>query len=253
MYPYFFKGTPYEVPSWAICMVIGFIIVVTLALIKKPKDFPVGRLELFISALVMAHFGLTGGKLLFMLLNWQFLAEKGYTSFSRAFSVSGYAFLGALIFELLVIFAFAKFRIRRKSFLKWGDYVIPFIMLHQVFVRVGCFLNGCCYGRPTDLPWGCKFVITSPTVPRHPTQLYSALFLILIFIVTRHIYKKGRPAGVTLYSGLCMYGFFRFLVEFLRIDSPQVFGAITLAQLTTLSLFAVSALVILIILLLQRR
>lgn len=252
MYPYLFKGTPYEAPSWAICLIVGFIIVVTLALIKRPKDFLVGRAQMFIAALFMAHFGLTGAKLLYMLLKWQFLVEAGYPLFRKAFAASGYAFLGALIFELLVIFAFVKFRIRRKSFLKGGDYAISFIMLHQAFVRVGCFLHGCCVGRPTGLPWGCKFVITSPTVPRHPTQLYSMLFLIVIFIVTRYIYKKNWPTGITLYSGLGMYGFFRFLVEFLRIDSPQVFGTLTLAQVTTLSLFAISALVILIILLLQR-
>ncbi|MCK4463586.1 MAG: prolipoprotein diacylglyceryl transferase [Candidatus Omnitrophica bacterium] len=252
MYPYLFKGTPYEMPSWAVCQVIGFIIVVTLALIKKPKDFPVGRIQMFIAALFMMHFGFTGAKLLFMLLHWQFLMEKGYSSFSKAFSASGYAFLGALSFELLVIFAFAKFRIRRKSFLKAGDYVISFIMLHQAFSRIGCFLTGCCRGKPTDLPWGCKFVITSPTVPCHPTQIYSMLFLILIFIVTRYIYKKDWPTGVTFYSGLCMYGFFRFFVEILRIDSIQVFGTITLAQVAMLSLFAIGALAILVILLLQK-
>ncbi len=251
MYPYLFKGTPYEMLSWVACGSIGFIIVITVTLVKRPKDFPIGRVQMFILALLMIHFGLTGGKLLSMLLNWQFLIEKGYSSFSKAFSASGYAFLGALSFELLVIFAFAKFRIRRKSFLKLGDYAISFIMLFQAFGRIGCFLTGCCLGKPTDLPWGCKFV-TAPTIFCHPTQIYSMLFLIFIFIVTRYIYRKNWPAGITLYSGLGMYGFFRFFVEFLRVDSIPVLGTITLAHITMLSLFAIGALVILIILLLQK-
>ena len=252
MCPYLFKGTPYEISSWAFSLIVGFIITVTLALIKRPKDFPVGRWQMFVAALFMACFGLIGSKLLFILLHWQFFIEKGYTSFRMIGYVSGRAFLGALIFELLAIFAFTKLRIRRKSFLKAGDYAISFIMLHQAFVRIGCFFTGCCYGRPTDLPWGCKFVATSPTVSRHPTQIYSALILVLTFIITRHIYKKNQPTGITFYSGLCMYGFFRFFVEILRTDSIQVFGAITLAQLAMLSLFAIGALAILIILLLQK-
>ncbi|RKY42607.1 MAG: hypothetical protein DRP85_02420 [Candidatus Makaraimicrobium thalassicum] len=251
MYPYLFEGTPFVMMTWNVCFIIGAITAITLGMINRPGDFPLSRPAIFCSALLIVYASLLGGKLLSMLLYWQSLSQQGYT-LRQMFAVSGYASLGSLSFEILALAAFVKVRIRRISFLKVADYYAPFLILGQAFMRIGCFFNGCCYGIPTDLPWGCVFPDVS-SAPRHPTQLYNSIALFLNFFLMRYIYKKNPRPGITLFSSLFMFGTLRFFIEFLRVDSIPVFGIITLAQVTLLGIAGISVLAVLTILILKKR
>jgi len=123
------------------------------------------------------------------------------------------------------------------------------IALGQGLGRLGCFTAGCCYGRPTDLPWAVTF--TDPrclavevlNTPVHPTQLYSSLFLMALtgFLVWLHPRRKFPGQGAAAY--LVLYGSFRFGVEFLRSDPRGAFSLmdITLATSQWISLLAVAA------------
>jgi len=101
--------------------------------------------------------------------------------------------------------------------------------------RLGCLGYGCCYGRPTDLPWGLVFANTdplNPPVPRHPTQLYSSIALLLIFFVVLWYRKRAHAKGAIAALFVSLYCLYRFLVEFIREDvalESYLFG-LTLAQ-----------------------
>ncbi|MBU0683131.1 MAG: prolipoprotein diacylglyceryl transferase [Candidatus Omnitrophica bacterium] len=185
---------------------------------------------------------------------WQTLQTAGYPSLKYMFQRAGYASLGALGFELLAIVIFTKFRTKRVSFLKVADYYAPFIILQMIFVRIGCLSYGCCYGKPTNLPWAIAFkTMPPPVVPSHPTQAYSIIFLAIIFFLMRHIYKKNQVPGVILFGTFCIYGFLRFFVELLRVDSIVIWQWLTLSQITMLSLSLISLLCLFTVLLLNRK
>jgi phosphatidylglycerol:prolipoprotein diacylglycerol transferase len=238
MHPLLFRGTPYETPAWDVIVLAGFLIVVITALITKPKDFPVTRPGIVVFAFIALFTGSFGAKLLYLFLHREELFGALHLSFSDAFFSSGYAFLGTLVFEIITMAAFTKIRLRPVSFLIFTDFMMPILLLHQAFTRIGCFLNGCCYGPVTNLPWGCVFV--DETVKRHPTQIYFAIALVMIFFYGRHLYKKGLPKGIVFFTTLFTYGLSRCILESWRVDSPHILGPITLAQVTTFTLAAVS-------------
>lgn len=90
------------------------------------------------------------------------------------------------------------------------------ILIAHAFGRVGCFFAGCCYGKPTDSFLGVKFPHLSQSV--HPTQLYEAIFLFLLFAICFILLmKRGFKHNLSVY--LIAYGIFRFFIEFLRDDT----------------------------------
>ena len=247
MYPYLFEGTPYQFNSWSAAFVVGLIISLTWGLIARPKDFPYTRLQMFLAVVCMFFFGFIGSRILFIALYWEGIKASG-DSLIGAFIKGGNASLGGLAVIFIVIFAFTKLRRKKVSFLVATDYALPFIALHTGIARIGCFLAGCCVGRPTDLPWGCRF-LTFPNETRHPTQLYLTFSLLFVFFTARYVYKKKYPPGITSFYALGMYALLRYFVEQLRIDSVAVWGAVTLSQLTMLSIFLFCIFMLLIILL----
>jgi len=103
------------------------------------------------------------------------------------------------------------------------------VAMGYVFGRMGCFLRGCCYGTPTDLPWGLAFPQGVPPTPQgvqvHPTQLYSsiaslAIFALLVWVVGP---RFGRE-GPLMFAYAVLSGVERFLVEFIRANQPMVWG-----------------------------
>ncbi|MCK5451660.1 MAG: prolipoprotein diacylglyceryl transferase [Candidatus Omnitrophica bacterium] len=233
MYPFIFPNTIFKIKAWDLSLLVGFIVVLVLSIVNKPKDFPITRVGIGICTFLIFCFGMLGARIISMFLRSErsnFYLQMGF-SYGKIIALSSNAFLGALLFEILTVLGFVKLRLKRISFLVCADYAIPFMMLHQVFVRVGCFLNGCCYGRPTKLPWGMVFsYMDSKNLTRHPTQLYYLIFVLFNFFIMRHIYKKGVPAGTVFFASLALYGILRCTVEFLRVDSVPILGPVTLAQ-----------------------
>lgn len=138
---------------------------------------------------------------------------------------SGGVFYGGLILAVLV----ALWYIRRAGLPLWTtcDVFAPGIALGHVVGRFGCFFAGCCYGRPTTVPWAITFtnpfaaanVGTPLNVPLHPTQLYEAGAELLILIALLVAEKRGRPfLGRTFWLYMLLYAVSRFIIEFYRGD-----------------------------------
>jgi len=140
---------------------------------------------------------------------------------------------------------FCFFYMRRHALDPWktGDIILAYLPLGQAIGRIGCFLNGCCYGKCTDVPWGIRFPAGSPaaehqgiplspegaptlwSAPVHPTQLYSSVGLALMCLLFLYLRKKWHPFDGFLFPlYLIVYSGFRFVIEFFRGDNPMYLG-----------------------------
>ncbi len=98
------------------------------------------------------------------------------------------------------------------------DFMGPFVALVHAFGRIGCFLNGCCFGGPCAFPWAIRFPDSNG--PVHPAQLYEAVFDFALFGFLVKLLKKHPPRGVVTAAYFFLYATGRFFVEFLREDNP---------------------------------
>jgi phosphatidylglycerol:prolipoprotein diacylglycerol transferase len=146
-------------------------------------------------------------------------------------------------------------RRRNIPFLQMGDVLVPSLFVGLAFGRVGCFLNGCCYGDRCSLPWGVRFPMGSVpdmslvgrgflgadesfSMLLHPTQLYSSVTAAILFFLTNtYFYYRPRNGSVIALSAFC-YAITRFTIEFLRDDEPLQFGTpFTISQLISIAMF----------------
>ena len=125
------------------------------------------------------------------------------------------------------------------------DVFAPGIALGHVIGRMGCFFAGCCFGRPTTVPWAITFhndaaaqnAGTLLNVPLHPTQLYEAGAELVILLVLLATERKGRPfPGRTFWSYMFLYAVSRFVIEFYRGDARGSIGVLTTSQFVSVIL-----------------
>ncbi|WP_297217100.1 prolipoprotein diacylglyceryl transferase [uncultured Desulfovibrio sp.] len=153
----------------------------------------------------------------------------------------GMSFHGGLLGVVAAFWYFS--RTRHRPFLNVADFIAPLVPQGLFFGRMGNFINGELWGKPTDLPWGMVFPGAGPW-PRHPSQLYEGLLEGLVLFVVLWIFAS-RPRKAGAVSGLfaLLYGLFRFAVEFVRVPDVQLgylaFGWLTMGQVLCLPLILV--------------
>ena len=216
-----------EVTSWGVMLVIAFVTGIWLAE-HRAKKYEMPRSVIADLSLILIIAGVVGGRLSYILENLSYYAEYP----GEIFKVwnGGLIFYGGIGLAVLCGIIFLKKR--KVSVLRVMDIVAPSVASGLGFARIGCFLNGCCFGKPTNLPWGIVFPLDSPArwvfdepISLHPTQLYSSLagfcmFLILLIIEK---YKKKRAPGYLFWVFLILYSGWRFFVDFLRYYDPKAY------------------------------
>lgn len=168
-------------------------------------------------------------------------------------SQGGIVLYGALLGGAAGYFSFCYFKRIRP--LGLGDIVVPSVFVGIGFGRIGCFLNGCCYGQFSNLPWAVQFpresaafggllekgLITenlSCTPPLHPTQIYSSIDGFVIAALTSWYFWRRRRNGEVLALALIIYPITRFCMELLRADEGGQFGTnFTISQWVSIGLF----------------
>jgi phosphatidylglycerol---prolipoprotein diacylglyceryl transferase len=149
----------------------------------------------------------------------------------------GLAYYGGFVFA--VAFAFYYVRKHKLGWWRTADLASPGIMLGLVCGRLGCFLNGCCYGKPTSSFVGVMFP-QRPGVHVHPTQLYESAACFAIFAILYYVVRPRRRAfGDVFAAMLILYGIARSVIEIWRDDDRGVFwGFISTSQLISIPLIA---------------
>lgn len=172
----------------------------------------------------------------------------------------GLVFYGGLLGALLAIVIFA--RTHREPVWSLLDFVVTSVPLAHAFGRIGCFLNGCCFGTLSNAWCAVRYPAGSaawwahvqnswiqivgpesrvPSLPVHPVQLYEAAFNLAVYGLLLSIYKRRRHSGVVAGAYLVAYPVGRFCLEFLRGDERLLRGAthLSAAQFTSIGLFLI--------------
>ncbi len=206
------------IPSYGLMLVISFLVALWLVR-RTAKKFDIAPSLIDDLAFYIMLGVIIGGRLLYVLFHWQ-QYENDLLGILRIWE-GGMIFFGGFLGGLLAGIIYLK-KVQ-KPILQMADIIAPAIALGEFFTRIGCFLNGCCFGISSNLPWAVKFpeecIAGSSPVgdhPLHPTQLYASLFgLLLFFFLTKKLYKTHRPGEIfSLY--LIFSGFFRFGVDYIR-------------------------------------
>ncbi len=177
--------------------------------------------------------GILGGRLAYVAANYpEYLAHP--LSILRI-DQGGLIFYGGFVGGVLAVVLFA--RVRGLPLWDLGDLVLSGLPLGHGLGRVGCFMNGCCYGQPSDAPWA----VFMAGARRHPTQLYEAVFNLGLFVVLALAYPRRRRPGTVVALYLMIYPVGRFLLEYFRGDERQHLFEFATAQVISLVLFAAGA------------
>jgi phosphatidylglycerol:prolipoprotein diacylglycerol transferase len=134
----------------------------------------------------------------------------------------GLVYYGGLIGASLACMLYA--RVKKLRLWKIADILAPSIALGCVFGRIGCLLNGCCYGRACNLPWAIRFPegnpLNPPTYPVHPTQVYDSLLNLGLYAALAWLYQRKKFDGQVFGVYLVSYAVLRSFVELFRGDYP---------------------------------
>ena len=255
MHPILFEFGGFTIYSYGVLLAAAYLLGLQFALIRaRSRGLDRERvMDLGIWIIISA---LVGAKLLLLVVDYRpFLANpRTVVDLLR----SGGVFYGGLIAAVTVALVY----IWRHRMPMWTttDVFAPGIALGHVVGRLGCLLAGCCFGRPTSVPWAISFhdpnaFATSGTplgVSLHPTQLYEAGAEALILVFLLAFERRGRPfPGRTFWSYMLLYGVSRFIIEFYRGDPRgTVFDALSTSQFVSVILVPLS---VVMLVLLSRR
>ncbi len=253
MHPVLFHIGRFTLYTYGLLVATGVLLGLWLARRQAPR----ARLDpdrVWNLGIYMVLAALGGAKLWLVLADWDYFAAHPREIFGFGTLLSGGVYYGGFLAALIVAVIYARrFGLR---FLPLADvYAAPLALGHAIG-RLGCFAAGCCYGKPTSLPWGVTF--TSPYardlvgtplgIPLHPTQLYESAAELLIFAFLVILGRRQRPgkhaAGQIFAAYAIFYGVTRGTIEFFRGDpdrTPLAGGAFSLMQVVSVALILLGA------------
>lgn len=237
MYPELFHIGSFPINTYGVFLALAFLCAILITVKLAARD-GLPKEKIYDLCLWMLLSSLIGSKILMLFTEPEYRDHPGQL-FSLDFLRSGGVFYGGLIGAIL-----AGYFLMRRYQLPWwktADACAPGIAVGNFFGRQGCFAAGCCWGKPTSLPWGVKFTelgheITGvPTNAHlHPTQLYESFAMLIAFFFLLWLHKHKRFSGQVILTYALVYSVVRFCIEFVR-DDPRgdVFGLTTLTGLST--------------------
>ena len=235
MHPILFTLGPLTIYTYGVMMVAAFLAGTWLAahaaeaLPAQLRAISAEQMLDFTSLSLLS--GLAGGRLLYILLQWRVFLEAPLEVF--ALWHGGLVWYGGFLGGMLGAWFYT--RASRLSYLRVMDQFIPFLALGHAIGRVGCFFNGCCYGRPTTAWYGVTFPGQMKAVL--PTQLFESAGLFFLYIALRLLQRPAvlRAPGKVLGAYLMGYAALRFSLEYSRGDQAIWWMGLTLAQLISVA------------------
>jgi phosphatidylglycerol---prolipoprotein diacylglyceryl transferase len=194
----------------------------------------------------MIIWGVFGARVVFIETYWS--VYKAHPIEMLQLWNGGISFYGALIGGLIAMIVVC--RRRGISILRLGDLCAAPVMLGYAIGRIGCFFNGCCYGRPTTLPWGVRFNDDGfITPPSHPTQIYSSVLSFLFLAILLRLVNRKSFDGQVMFAYLVLSSIERFIMEIWRggVTSTIVWRGLTDVQLICIATAIVASLLLVVL------
>jgi len=254
-------GLTLDFPAYGTFMVLGMLLA-NLAGAPRAKTIGLRPAQVFDFGLLLVAGGVVGAHLLHVLVNLEDTFRDGLAAgLGRALApwTGGLIYYGGLAGGIAVCLLYARWK--RLQPLALLDFVAPLGALGLATTRIGCHLNGCCWGRPTDAFWGLVYPPGSPAqhsqltlglvaaessaLPVHPVQLYETAAALAIFVVLYRAYPRRRHGGqITAWFGI-LYACWRLVAETLRADAAgwlpgRPWWQPNLAQVLSLAVLAIS-------------
>lgn len=224
MRPVLFNFFGLEIHSYGLMLAIAFLVGIYGAG-KSVRRFNVNfdiMIDLGIWALIGA---VLGARIAYVITEYPYFLDAPVEIFK--INSGGLAFHGGLFGGFLAGYWFTK--IKKLDTWKIADVIAPFLALGYTIVRIGCFFNGCCYGKVSSLPWAMQ-CSAHDSILRHPTQLYSMIGSFGLFIILTGMRNHKRFSGFLFLLYIGMYSVMRFIVEIFR-EGPMIYPWLSLAQL----------------------
>jgi phosphatidylglycerol:prolipoprotein diacylglycerol transferase len=242
MYPEIFRIGSFPINTYGVFLALAFLCAILITVKLGARD-GLPREKIYDLCLWMLLCSLIGSKILMLFTEPEY-RDHPLQLISLDFLRSGGVFYGGLIGAILS----GYFLMRRYQLPWWktADACAPGIAIGNFFGRQGCFAAGCCWGKPTTLPWGVKFTelgheITGVPIDvrLHPTQLYESFAMLIVFFFLLWLHRHRRFNGQVILLYALLYSVIRFAIEFLR-DDPRgdLFGLTTLTSLSTSQLIS---------------
>jgi len=258
VHPEAFHLGPLTVHWFGVGMALAFLAGMWTAVRRAPQAGVRGELvaDLVVPWLLLG--GVLGARVMFVATYWQ--ESFAGKPFWEVFMIQrgGLVFYGGLIGASLTVILFA--RVKQVSLWKLADILAPSVALGSMFGRLGCFMNGCCFGRPCELPWGIRFPANSyawdaqvvsglitgegAAAPVHPTQLYDALLNLALYLGLAWWFRNRRRFDGQIFALYLMcYAVTRSTVEAFRGDysDAHLHGGLTPAHVLSAAIFVAGA------------
>lgn len=207
-----------QIPSYGLMLAVSFLAALWYVKRKAPR-FDISPLVVETLAFYVMVGVVIGGRLLYVAFHWA-QYQNDLLGIIRIWE-GGMMFFGGFLGGFLL--GALYLRKQKISIPKISDLVAPSLGLGLFFTRIGCFLNGCCFGEPSQLPWAVRFppdcvAGTSPvgTQALHPAQLYESIFGLALFFFLNNRLGKSLRNGVVFAQFLIFYGMFRFGIDLIR-------------------------------------
>ena len=248
MYPDLFHIGSIPIKSYGIMLALSFFLGVMYVYWQSKKH---GRRfePLLAVAYIMIFGGVAGARLFYVLLHleefsghWLDVVNPFHQGM---FGLAGLNLYGGVLTGMIATVAFCIWR--KMPILDVFDFFAPTIGIGLAVSRIGCFLNGCCFGSPTSLPWGVTFPPGSipsfvfGSQPLHPAQLYSSLYGALIFLVLHYLMNHRKFVGQVTAVLLMGEAFFRYILEYVRYYESDMYFTIFGMSLVAVVLFLLGA------------
>jgi len=229
--------------TYGFLLATAFLVALKVAAVRGKKFGIEANLMMDLGLYILIS-ALVGAKLLLLIVDW-----PHYRHDPLSLVRSGGVFYGGLVAAVLTSIWF--FRKHKLSVWLMTDIMAPSVALGHAIGRLGCFSAGCCYGKPTTMPWGVTFTdpyakeIVGVTLgtPLHPTQLYESFAEFAIFGFLIYLSTRKKFDGQIFWSYVALYSVARFVIEFFRGDLIRGFvlgTAISTSQVIAVILLAVS-------------
>jgi len=224
MYPILFHIGNFPIYNYGIIMALAFVIAFGWVFYRA-KKLGENIDDYYNVCLIALVGGIVGSRLMYVIVTWEEFVGSPWRILNLR--TGGLVWYGGVILASLLILIYTKRK--RLRFFHVADVMSAPMALGLGIGRLGCLMSGCCYGKPSDLPWAMMYP-ESPYIPSeiagkrvHPSAIYEMIAAFAIAVMLVYLERHKKRDGQIFWSFFLLYGLARFILEFWRGDAVRGF------------------------------